>query len=264
MKKFFLFLFCIKLILFSGMHKVLAENHQLKPTNSRSDQIISKPKYYRITESDLKKLERQALLNKSLLQRIRDLEHLYMQIESLVKGVKIAINTVGAFLNIDLNSSFLDLINDTQDHFEHISGVIMEPGAVVFKVSTRSGESFDDLGLNVLEFDLLYNKNLFTIDHIEGKKVLGEDFSLQSLSKNLRAIKDRIELPLTDVLSSEAEFKVFLAPLYPEKIRVGDRTEMDIRYYKRIPKNPDGSSGESPLIYQLLSPSRNFVEVVVK
>jgi hypothetical protein len=255
MNKFIMFLLFLSSLLTFLPNFAIAENTQLKNAGT---------KYYRIAERDLKKLERQALLNKSLLQRIRDLEHLYKQIESLTQGIRTAITYLETFLGIDLGGSILGNLKNPEDHFEHISGVIMEPGAVSFNVKTRYGESFDELGLNKLEFDLYYNKKLFSIDHIEGDKVLGEEFSTQSLSKDLRAIKDRIELPLTDVLSDQAEFKVYLAPNEYESISVGDKTFLQVRYYKRIPKNPDGTSGQSPLIYELSNPNKNFIEVVVK
>lgn len=196
--------------------------------------------YVRIKKAEFDEIERQAFLSTSLLQRIRDLERLYRQIKEIVETVKSVTEFIKEFLNID-DFDIFDGIGD-DDEFEHISGVIMSPGFVEIEVTTTDEElNFDDVtSSDFLEFDLYYNKNLFTIDHIEGKGVFGDEYKQIALPQKTSAAKDRLKLPLSDILTNQVSFRIYLAPLDHETIEVGDRTSLDVRYYKRVPLDDDG------------------------
>lgn len=218
--------------------------------------------YVRIKKSEFEEIERQAFLSTSLLQRIRDLEKLYRQIKEIIETANAAIEFIKSFLNIDELDIFPD--SDSDNEFEHISGVIMSPGFVEFTVTTTDPElNFDDIVTsNFLEFDLYYNKNLFSIDHIEGKGVFGDQYSQIALPQETSSAKDRIKLPLSDVLTNTVSFKVYLAPLDHETIEVGDKTSLDIRYYKRVPLNDDDER-IPPLQYQFSEDSATEIVVTV-
>lgn len=226
---------------------------------STEAQINEDKVYLRVSKRDLKELRRQALLSASLLQRIRDLEKLYKSINTIVNTIVGAINLIKKFINFD--DLDLDFSGDGED-FEHISGVVMSPGYVEFEATVaEQGSSFDDLGNNSLFMDIYFNRNLFTIDHIEGDGVLGAEAKNISLPKKNAASKARIELPVSDVLASSIKFKVYLAPLNPNLIKVGNKTAMNIKYYKRVAKNADGDR-IPPISYGFAEASAR--EIVVK
>jgi hypothetical protein len=217
--------------------------------------------YLRVSKRDLRELRRQALLSASLLQRIRDLEKLYKNINTIVNTVVAAIDLIKKFINFD--DLDLDFSGGDED-FEHISGVIMSPGFVEFEARVTEDElSFDDLGIDSLFMDIYFNRNLFTIDHIEGDGVLGVEAKNISLPKKNAASKARIELPISDVLASSVKFKVYLAPLNPDLIEVGNKTKLDIKYYKRVAKDEDGER-IPPLDYSFAEGSSTEIVVKVK
>ena len=224
-------------------------------------QINENKVYLRISKRDLKVLRRQALLSASLLQRIRDLEKLYKNIDTIVNTIVGAIELIKKFINFDdLDLDFSGKGND----FEHISGVVMSPGFVEFEAKvTEADKSFDEINQRSLFMDILFNRNLFTIDHIEGDGVLGAEAKNISLPKKNAGSKARIELPVSDTLASSVKFKVYLAPRNPELIKVGNKTKLNIKYYKRIPKNDDGER-VAPVQYGFAEASAREIVVKVK
>ncbi|MDD9899081.1 MAG: hypothetical protein OXU45_08810 [Candidatus Melainabacteria bacterium] len=220
--------------------------------------------YVRISRAEFEEIERQAFIARSILHRIRDLEKLYKQIKEIVETAKATIDFIKTVLNID-DKDIDDEPDPDDSEFEHISGVTMAPGYVEIQVSTADpSQNFEDvITSNFLEFDLYYNKRLFTIDHIEGKSVFGEEFKTIALPQKTSAAKDRIKLPLSDVLSNEASFKVYLGPLDHNEIEIGDSTKLDVRYYKRVPMNADGER-IPPLNYRFSESSADEITVIDK
>jgi len=237
-------------------YSVKADRFSRSKTKKKSDEV-----YVRISKADLKELRRQSLLSFNLLQRIRDLEKLYRNIENIVNTVVEAIDLIKQFINY----TGLDLdFSGNKDDFEHLSGVVMSPGFVEFTASVYDPEkSFDEVGLNSLFMDIYYNRNLFSLDHIEGDGVAGVDYKNISLAKKYAAYKQRIELPISDVLSSNVKFRVCLAPLNPDLIQVGDKSSIKIKYYKRVPKNANGQR-IAPVSYDYAATTPREIIVKVK
>lgn len=219
--------------------------------------------YIRISKAEFEEIERQAFISGSLISRIRDLERLYQQVKEIVETVKLTIDFIKKVLHIE--DGDIEEPSTEDDEFEHISGVVMSPGFVEITVSTNDpSQKFEDIvSSNFLEFDLYYNKNLFAIDHIEGKSVFGDEFSIIALPQKTSAAKDRIKLPLSDVLAHEASFRVYLGPVDHEAIEVGDSTQLDVRYYKRVTENADGER-IPPLNYGFAEASATEIIVVEK
>ena len=232
--------------------------------NTKVQELNEEQKVYvRISKRDLRVLRRQALLSASLLRRIRDLERLYKSISSIVDTIVNAIKLIKNFVNFD----DLDFdLSGSGDDFEHVSGVVMSPGYVEFeaKLAKEAGvESFDELGLDSLFFDLYFNRNIFTIDHIEGDGVFGDDYKSLSLPSKTRAAKARIELPLSDVLADTVKFKVYLAPANSNTIKTGNKTKLKIKYYKRKLTDSEGNKYEA-INYDYAEGSAQEIEVKVK
>lgn len=227
-------------------------------------QDIDGTKYAIVLNDDVEELRAMALNSVSILQRIRDLERLYKQIVSIINGIKTAIDFIEDFFNIDIpldGTGDNDSGNSTSgqaDSFEHISGVVMTPGSVEFQISTREGQTFDELGMDQLEIDLFYNKKLFDVNQIVGDTISGE-FTKLKLSSKDRNAKDRIIIPLSDLFTNKAKINIFLEPRDPDTIKVGHKTKMQIRYFRRVPKGE-----EAPLIYELAPGSTDTIEVTVK
>ncbi len=198
----------------------------------------------------------------SILQRIRNLEDAYKIVQDLIASFNKVISIVKETLNIP--DIILNPSKQTEiwTRFEHISGVIMEPGAVGFTVSTRDARSFEELGMDAIEMDVYFNQNIFNIDHIWGKKVKGELYKQISLPADSRSFKDRISLPISDVLANQVSFYIFLAPIDPLKISIGDSSSIDIRYYKRTEKL-DGVEVPPPVLYQRMLNSPDHISVTV-
>jgi hypothetical protein len=215
--------------------------------------------YVKISKQEFQALKKQALISTSILQRIRDLEVLYKQVKEFIDSFSSTIKLVKQILNIGD-----DAIEEDNLDFEHISGVILSPGFVEFQAETFDKKSsFESLGIESLEMDVFYNKNLFAIDHIEGEQVFGKDFKRISLPQASLSAKDRIEVPLSDVLASQVQFKIYFAPLNPLTTKVGDKTLVDVRYYKRPVTDIDGVKMPA-LSYTRLANSANYVQIKVK
>lgn len=222
-----------------------------------------KNQFVRLSAQDYNELRKLARANLSIHQRIRNLEHAYNQFQKIIEGLNKVVNLIKGILGIAEEEEIDNRENeDLTGEWRHISGAIFNPGSVEFKISTQDGNSFLDMGLDAFEIDVYYNKQLFEIDHIEGSKVSGEEYSELSLrDRKSRFSKSRIVLPIADVLSNEAKFNIFLGPKDFNKAKLGDKSSIGIRYYKRVPKNPDGSPGTPPLIYERVS-SHESVEIV--
>lgn len=218
-------------------------------------------RYVRISKNDYELLKKQSLLNFSILQKIRDLETLYKQVKEILDSFTTTMNTVKKILNIKDDN--VGSKPENQD-YEHVSGLILSPGFLIYKAETFDKKSsFESLGIEALEMDVYYNKKLFTIDHVEGDQVIGEELKKISLPANTRATKDRIELPLSDVLASKVSFKIFFAPLNPATAKIGNKTLVDLRYYKR-PVNDLGGVAMPTLVYTREANTPNYVQVKVK
>ena len=218
-------------------------------------------RYVRISKNDYELLKKQNLINFSILQKIRDLETLYKQVKEILDSFTNTMNTVKKILNIKDDSSSNKPEN--QD-FEHSSGIVLSPGFLLYKAETFDKKSsFESLGIEALEMDIYYNKKLFVIDHIEGDQVVGEEMKKISLPSNVSSTKDRIELPLSDVLTSRVNFKIYFAPLNPVTAKVGNKTLVDLRYYKR-PLNDLGGVAMPAVVYSREIKTPNYIQVKIK
>lgn len=231
---------------------------------TKKDKKVSDEPYVRIRKKDLDAIRRQAFISRGLLQRIRDLETLYKQVKSIIETINSTIKFVKSFLNIKDSDIENSSSSSSDDEYEHISGVIMSPGYVEFLIKTTDkNSSFDAEGIADLAMDIYYNKNLFTIDHLEGDGIEEDGYRTLSVSSKTSGAKDRLIVPLTDVLANETVFRLYLAPRNPDLIKVGDSTKLDIRYYKSVPKNDDGER-IPPVQYSFTKDSARKIEVVVK
>ena len=135
----------------------------------------------------------------------------------------------------------------------------MSPGSVAFTVRTGDGMSFDKHDIDELEMDVYYNKNLFIIDRIIGNGVRGKDYTRLTLPLDTRSSRDRIQVPLSDVLTNQTTFYIYLAPLNGDLAKVGDQTKVNLRYYKRV------DPGElAPLIYELKAGSLDTIKIIAR
>lgn len=205
-------------------------------------------------------LKRQAFITTSILQRIRDLEKLYKQTKSIVEGVSEAIKLIKKFINFDdLNLDF----TFSDKEFEDSTGVVMSPGFVEIVARTYDPKiSFDKLELSELDLDLYYNKTLFKIDHIEGNGIFGDEYKKISLSQETSAAKDRIKIPLSDVLTAQTTFKIYLSPINRDLAKVGDKTNLEAKYYKR-PITVGKNDKVLPLIYEFTKDSEKYIQIKV-
>ena len=224
--------------------------------------------FVRISRDNLQRLEKQAVLNASLLQRIRDLEKLYKEIEKFVDGLAKTVRLIERVLDVDSIGDLIpDVITDIFDNgehdFEHISGVVLSPGVVTFDVETSDPNlAFRDYRMKELDFDLYFNTKLFKIDHIEGDGVFGKGMKIVPLRRDQRDAKARIKLPLSDVLNTQTQFKVFFAPVNHKTIDVGDSSKVEIKYYKRVPENENGER-IAPVDYDYAPGSPESIKVAV-
>lgn len=215
--------------------------------------------YVRIEKSEFEALEKQALLTDTILQRLAALERLYNQIKQVVDAIGLTINFIKKMFNISDSDIFKPLLPINE--FTDSSGVKMSPGYVEIKAQLNNKlQSFREvLTENILDMDLYYDKNLFTLDHIEGEGVLGDKFIKIALPQNLAGSKDRIQLPISDALKNEATFKIFLTPLDPESILLGASSKISARYNKTVPRG-----SVAPLSYRLATGSPSTIKVISK
>lgn len=233
-------------------------------------ELLTQPKrYLRISQTEYLDLQNKLRASQAIQQRIRNLEHAYRQIESIIRSFKNTFKLIKVTLGLASEDEIDNRDNDDPtDKFEHPeSKIVMNPGSVGFKVKTNFDKdgnalTFADLSIEHIFMDVIFNKNLFKIDHIEGAGVNGEAFKRVSLDRDKRSFKTRVQLPIADVLAKEVEFFIFLKPI-EEKIKQGDRTNVEIRYYKRIPRNDDGTPGIAPLVFERNS-NNDHIQVTVK
>jgi|GEM_PF-2589629 len=197
----------------------------------------------------------------SILDRVKNLESYYSGLKSIVDWLSKIVESIGKFLGI---STKPDTPSSTSTDpytadYHHISGAVMSPGSVAFTVRTGDGMSFDAHNIDELDMDIYYNKNLFVIDKFIGSGIQGKDYEKLTLPTDTRSSRDRIKIPLSDVLTNKTTFYVYLAPLNGDTIKVGDQTKINLRYYKRV------DAGEiAPLIYELKPGSIDTVKVISK
>jgi hypothetical protein len=189
----------------------------------------TRTEYVKISKKEYKLMREQALLSASILQRVRDLEALYKQINLVVDQIKNALQMIKDVLKLDI-----DLFGSDSDYaYEDREGTLMDPGFIEVIAQTYDRQkTFDQLNTDTLSFDVYFNKNLFRIDSIEGDGVNGSKFDIVPLSVSNSSFKERVELPLATVLNFKTVFKIFFAPRNSEMISVGDKTNVDIRSYK--------------------------------
>jgi hypothetical protein len=237
--------------------EVTKPKHQLKVSKKNDDGEI----YVHISKKELNEIRKQAFISRGLLQRIRDLETLYRNIKDVIETIRDTINFFKNFLNLEDLDIWQSDKEESKD-FEHISGVVMSPGYVEFQVETSNPSSnFDKEGISELEVDVYYNKNLFMIDHLEGNDIVSDSFRTISLSTKTAGAKDRLAIPLADLLINKTIFRLYLAPRNPNRIKVGQSTKLDIRYYKQIPANKDGER-IPPIEYSFTADSAREIQVV--
>jgi predicted DNA binding CopG/RHH family protein len=273
MKKFLNIFLCLSLLI-TGIQPSFAEDRleeevyqqEIEATDTQHKLRVSKNSrdgevYVRISKKELNAIRKQAFISRGLLQRIRDLETLYRNIRDVVETIRATINFFKNFLNLE-DLDIWQNHNEESKDFEHISGVIMSPGYVEFEVRTTNPSSnFDLENISELEVDVYYNKNLFMIDHLEGDDIVSERFRTISLSTKTAGAKDRLAIPLADLLINKTTFRLYLAPREPNKIKVGQSTKLDIRYYKQIPINKDGER-IPPIEYSFTNDSAREIQVV--
>ncbi len=221
--------------------------------------------YVRLAVGDFKELQVTASSIVAILQRVKDLEKTVKQVQTVIVAIQKFVNFARSALGIAEDDEIDNRDNeDLTGQFEHPeSGIIMNPGSVCFRATTSdASETFDSLGIDALEMDLYFNQNLFTIDHMEGPGVIGDQITKGSLSRKQSAKKERASLPIADVQTNDLKFCVFLKPK-KRSIKRGDKTKVRIEYFKRVPRNPDGTKGTAPILYS--DPLTNdFIEVVVE
>ncbi len=210
---------------------------------------------------DVNALKRVVTAQISILERVKNLENFYGKLKSVVDWLTKIVETIGKFLGIstkpDTGSS--TNVDPAIADYHHISGAVMSTGAVSFTARTGDAMSFDAHDIDELEMDVYYNKNLFTIDRIVGDGVQGRDFTKLTLPLETRSSRDRIQVPLSDVLASKTTFYIYLAPLNGDLAQVGDQTKVNIRYYKRV------DPGElAPIIYELKPGSTDTIKIIAK
>lgn len=213
--------------------------------------------YVRIEKSEFEALEKNSIGLGTILQRLAELERLYLQIKAVIDGI----DTTVKFIKKIMNIADSDIFKPSQEtsSFKDKSGVVMAPGYVEFSAKlTNANKTFEEVFPdNVLDMDIYYDKTLFAIDHIEGKGVLGNKFTKIPLSQSLGATRDRIKLPISDALKNEVSFKVFLTALNPLTIEVGDSSKITARYSKTV------KLGETtPISYKLAENSSSTIKVI--
>ncbi len=214
-----------------------------------------------LSAQELASIKRIAAAQISILDRVKNLEDFYLKVKSVVDGLSKVIDTIGKFIGLpakvepEAPSSTDPYLAD----YHHLSGTVMSPGSVAFTARTGDGMSFDKHDIDELEMDVYYNKNLFVIDKIVGSGLQGKDYSKLVLPAETRSSRDRIQVPLSDVLTNQTTFYIYLAPLNGDLAQVGDQTKVNIRYYKRV------DPGElAPVIYELKSGSTDTIKIIAK
>ena len=215
--------------------------------------------YVRIEKSEFEAMEKQLVSLSAIATRLSDLERLYLQIKKIIEGIDLAVAFIKKILNI-ADSDIFKPVKGSDNIFKDSAGITMSPGYVEYQGKLNNFKTFQDaFPDNVLDIDIYYNKTLFTIDHIVGEGVLGNKFTKIPLSQSLGASRDRIKLPISDALKNTVSFKIFLAPINPVTIDVGNNSKIVAKYNKTV------RVGETaPILYTLAPESPNAIEVIAK
>ncbi len=198
----------------------------------------------------------------SILDRVKNLEGFYTSLKSVVDWLAKIIDSISKFIGLPTKTNEPTSTTNSDPNladYHHISGTVMSPGSVAFTVHTGDGLSFDAHDIDQLDMDIYYNKNLFSIDKFVGEGIQGKDYERLTLGADIRSSRDRIKIPLSDVLANKATFYVYLAPANGDLAKVGDQTKINIRYYKRV------DAGEAaPLIYELKTNGSDSIKIIAK
>ncbi len=215
--------------------------------------------YVRVEKSEFEAIEKQSISLTTILTRLEDLERLYLQIKKVIDGIDLTVNFIKKFLNI-IDSDIFKPVKGADNIFKHSSGVTMSPGYVEYQAKLNNFKTFQEaFPENVLDIDIYYNKTLFTIDHIEGQGVLGNKYTKIALSQSLGASRDRIKLPISDALKNTATFKIFLAPINPLTIDVGNNSKIVVKYNQTV-----RTGQTAPVLYTLDPESPSEIVVISK
>ena len=123
----------------------------------------SDTRYVKISKNDYELLKKQSLINFSILQKIKDIETLYKQVKEMLDSFTNTMNIVKKILNIKED----DTINKPENQdFEHVSGVVLSPGFLVYKAETFD-KKLKQIGFKVNGFP----KNFFLGFHQENKVI---------------------------------------------------------------------------------------------
>jgi hypothetical protein len=236
--------------------QVLAVTDCLDNAHKRSYVRAGKHIYVRIEKSEFEAMEKQLVSLSAIATRLGDLEKLYLQIKKIIEGIDLTVAFIKKILNI-ADSDIFKPVKGADNIFKDSSGITMSPGYVEYQGKLNNFKTLQDaFPDNVLDLDIYYNKTLFIIDHIEGKGVLGDKFTKIALSQSLGASRDRIKLPISDALANTVSFKIFLRPVNPLTIEVGNNSKIVAKYNKTI------HTGETaPIIYALVPDSPSAIEV---
>ncbi len=221
--------------------------------------------YVRIKKEELELLQRQALISEDILDRLTDLEKLFRSMSTTLSGTVSMVETIKKMLNIsDTTTPTTPTTNTNPNKVELASGMVLTPGFVSYKAKVYdSSKSFSGLGLKTLDFDIYYNKTLFTLDHIEGDGIAGNEFKFISLPQSSSGAKDRVQIPVSDLLAKEVEFDLYFVPRNMDLAKVNDDTKVEVKNYKRAIKDINGNSVHQ-VIYELGLNSPDFIKVTKK
>ncbi len=215
-----------------------------------------------LSAQELASIKRVVTSQISILDRVKNLEDFYLKIKGIIDGLTKVVDTIGKFIGLPTKVEPETPVSNPDPYladYHHISGAVMNPGSVAFTARTGDGMSFDRHDIDELEMDVYYNKNLFVIDKIVGSGVQGKDYSRLVLPAETRSSRDRIQVPLSDVLTNQTTFYIYLAPLNGDLAKVGDQTKINIRYYKRV------DVGElAPIIYELKPANIDTIKIIAK
>lgn len=229
----------------------------------KSNDTDNKVYYVKIRKDELDLLRAQALTTKSIVDRLNDLEKLFKNLKDIIGGITATVDIIRKILNIP-DAPPANSPNQSSNKVELPSGMILSPGYISFKAKTYDlSKTFSALELKTLDFDVYYNKNLFTIDHIEGDGIYGNQFKFISLPQSSSTAKDRIQVPISAALDKEVKFEIYFVPRNVDLAKVGDMSEIEVKDYKRQTKDLNGNY-ISFIVYELGLDSPDFIKITKK